>query len=95
MSFVYVGENHKTDTKETGLNEMYALFNKMEDRLFYTRPDVHVGSFGIKSDDGIVHAIKWRVSGARKDRRHGYVGEQVPHCRHTKELLDSMFKGWK
>ncbi len=95
MSFVYVGENHKHDTKQTGVKEMRELFDKMETSLFYVRPNKCVGAFGITTNDGIDHVIGWRVSGARKDQRHGYVGEQVSHCRHTKELLESMFKGWK
>lgn len=92
MSVVYVPD-HKWDTKNTGVEEMKALFEKMEDQIMYVRPDKHVGSFGIKSADGIEHVINWKVSGARRDIRHGCVDTPTPHNRHTKELLESMFKG--
>lgn len=95
MAYVYKESYHKHDTTKNGIELMQETFNKMESRMFYVRPNANVGSFGIKSNDGINHVINWRVSGTRKDPRHGYVGEEVPHCRHTKGLLESMFKGWK
>lgn len=53
---------------------------------------VIVGSFGIKGGGEEIR-INWVVS--RKNRKHGYDGSKEPFSRHSRQLLDSMFRGWK
>lgn len=95
MAYIYVEKHHNWDGKYTDMEQSLKLLDKIraKDEL-PTAPDVQVGHFGVIGSDGIEHVVAWKVSGVRKDRRHGYVDQPVPHNRHTKELLDSMFKGW-
>lgn len=71
---------------------------KMEARAMLReqyRPNRIVGAFGIQGEDGRDILMAWRVSGYRKDRSHGAVGEAEPATKYGQSLFDSMFKGWK
>lgn len=56
-------------------------------------PKKYVGEFGITDSKGHETLLTWTVSD-RRDRRHGHVGTKVPMSRHTKDMLQSMFKNW-
>lgn len=92
---IYVEKHHNWNGKHTGIDDMNKLLDviRAKDEM-PTAPDILVGVFGITGGDGYSHIMAWKVSGVRKDRRHGFVDEVEPPCRHTKELLESMFKGW-
>jgi hypothetical protein len=60
----------------------------------YEPPKRIVGSFGIVESNGFKHTINWKISGARRDKRHGPVEPAEPVSKYGKHLMESLFKGW-
>ena len=57
-------------------------------------PDQVVGVFGVVDENGKEINSGWKVSGLRKDKRHGAVEKPEGFSKYGKSLLDSMFAGW-
>ena len=59
-------------------------------------PDKVIKRWGV--DDtrirGVRHMSGFKIDGYRKDRRHGFQGEITEMSDYSKDILNSMFKGW-
>lgn len=73
--------------------ELLAMVRNDQGRM-YEPPNKIVGTFGIKDPDGREHLVGWRVTGTRRDHRHGAVEDVVPLSDYHKDLFACMFKGW-
>ena len=81
----------RLDPNAPGMDDIRFVMSQNVDWL---RPsDILVGSFGIKDESGRENLLHWRISGDRKDLRHGAVDPEEP-SRYGKSLLKSMFAGW-
>lgn len=78
--------------KETDV-QIARAFLKPSDEII--PPDFKVGTFGIIDDANRAINITWKVTGTRRDKRHGYIGTPVGFSRYSKSLLDSIFRGWE
>lgn len=76
------------------INDMRA--QKHRESRSYEPPSRIVGQFGIMdpSRKGAKYLVNWKITGGRKDKRHGAIGKPVPISRYGKHLLEAMFKGW-
>lgn len=75
-----------------GMEEIRTV-RRMKNKPFKV-PDIIVGAFGIVGEDGVERMYGWRVSGWRRDKRHGVIDEPAPQNNYSDSLYESMFKGW-
>jgi hypothetical protein len=73
--------------------KMVKAMKQRESRSFEP-PNQIVGIFGITEESGWEHNVAWRITGARKDKRHGPVEPPEPVSEYGKHLMESMFKNW-
>lgn len=67
---------------------------KSREMKSYEPPNQIVGIFGIVEESGWEHNVAWRITGARKDKRHGAVEPAEPVSAYGRHLMDAMFKNW-
>ena len=77
-----------------GMEYIRALKASVAEELIEVKPeDRIVGSFGIITDDGRTITYGWKVNGWRNNQ--DVEDMECPLGNYSKQLLDSMFGGWK
>lgn len=80
-----------------GLDSIRAIReSRFHEPRSFIASDRLVGSFGIADPTrkGAEHLIYWKISGTRKDKRHGCVNRPEPLSYYATHLMEEMFKGW-